>query len=80
MLLEIFDWGDLYTPAFLRKSVEALDCKRVMKHSWCKERQKSEKEREGLVPQWEKWDTRRGKTELGEAGDDHSRPMIAWEC
>ena len=30
------------TPAVLRKSVEPFDCTRLVKHSWCKERQESE--------------------------------------
>jgi hypothetical protein len=36
-LLEIFGARDPYTPAFLRKSAEVIDGKRVVKHSLGKE-------------------------------------------
>jgi hypothetical protein len=35
-----------YTPAVFRKSVEAIDWKRVVKRSWCKERKDRTKNRE----------------------------------
>jgi hypothetical protein len=43
-LLEVF--GERDTPAFLRKSAETIDWKRIVKHSWGRER----KERRRRVP------------------------------
>jgi hypothetical protein len=68
-------------PAFLRKSVETAECKRVVKHSWCKERQKSAKEREGMVSKREKWERKRGKVGIGGWGqlfttDDSMRLLV----
>jgi hypothetical protein len=36
-----------HTPAFLRKSVEGIEWKGVVKHSWCQEREERGKERKG---------------------------------
>jgi hypothetical protein len=41
----MFGEGDPHTPAFLRKSVEGIEWKGVVKHSWCKEREERGKER-----------------------------------
>ena len=80
MLLEIFDGEDLYTRAFLRKSVEAIDWKRVVKHSCCKKQHESEKERRQLVPKWEKWDARRGKGRFAVAVVANSQVRVARKC
>jgi hypothetical protein len=50
VLLEIFGASDPYTPAFLRKSAEVEERKRVEKHSLGKER----KERRKRVPKRER--------------------------
>ncbi len=77
VLLEIFGEGDLYTPAFLRKSAEEIDWKGIAEHSWSKERQEREKEREGSVPKWEKRDARRGKAGFGGAVVANSQDKVA---
>jgi len=40
---EIFVWGNLYTPAFLKKSAEEIDWKGIVEHPWSKERQRVRK-------------------------------------
>jgi hypothetical protein len=46
----MFGEGDPHTPAFSTKSVEGIEWKGVVKHSWREERGK---EREGSVPKRE---------------------------
>src|SRR5712692_11189689 len=66
-----------YTPAFLRKSAEAIDWKRVDEHSWSKERQENEKERRGIVPKREKWVVQRGTACIGGDEVENSQDMVA---
>jgi hypothetical protein len=65
LALEIFGEGDPHTPAFSRKSVEGIEWKGVVKHSWREERGK---EREGSVPKRETRDAQGGMGRFGESG------------
>jgi hypothetical protein len=60
--------GGPHTPAFLRKSVERIEWKGIVKRSWGKERQKSAKEREGIVPKRERWEAQGRKGRFGGSG------------
>jgi hypothetical protein len=60
LALEMFGEGDPHTPAFLRKSVEGIEWKGVVKHSWCKEREERERDR---------FQNGKGKTHREERGD-----------
>jgi hypothetical protein len=75
LLLEVFGERGPHTPAFLRKSAEVNERKRVVKRSLGKER----KERRKRVPKREKPATQEGKRDLAGWGDN-SRGMIAWKC
>jgi hypothetical protein len=79
LALEMFGEGDPHTPAFLRKSVEGIEWKGVVKHSWCKEREERGKEREGIVPKRERWEAQGGKGRFGGSGSQKSRCVITRE-
>jgi hypothetical protein len=76
VLLEVFGVRTPYTPAFLRKSAQVNEGKRVVKHSLGKER----KERRKRVPKREKPATHEGERGFGRVGDDNSQRMVAWKC
>jgi hypothetical protein len=64
----MFGEGDPHTPAFLRKSVEEIEWKGVVKRSWCKEREESAKEREGMVQNGKRGMYREERGDLARVG------------